>query len=196
LDDAVSHYKQTPSVGERLLSTRIACHWTIILKAISLYFRYEGFTLRAVSISDISRQSPVACCYSYFDANPAWGSLRCHGESHRRLSRKPTEIVSQVAVARLLVCSLAFQMFLVRILWSAVPSLQRTAIGEWVQVNTLKMEAIYSSETLVTTYMVTRRNIPQGSCLHIRRRKNLKSHRHWHCSHSQVRPAAMLVENE
>jgi hypothetical protein len=26
LDDAVSHYKQTPSVGERLLSTRIACH--------------------------------------------------------------------------------------------------------------------------------------------------------------------------
>jgi hypothetical protein len=55
LDDAVNHYRQPPvhsdrryvslgDIAETLLSTRIACHWAIILKAISLSFRYDHFT--------------------------------------------------------------------------------------------------------------------------------------------------------
>jgi hypothetical protein len=50
LDYAKSHYKQSPSIAtgditDELLSTRIACHWAIILKAISLSFRHDRFTL-------------------------------------------------------------------------------------------------------------------------------------------------------
>jgi hypothetical protein len=38
------------------------------------------------------------------------------------------------------------------------------------------MEAGSTSETPVNFYQTTRRNIPEGSHLHTRRRENLKSH--------------------
>jgi hypothetical protein len=38
------------------------------------------------------------------------------------------------------------------------------------------MEAVSSSETSVNIYQTTRRNIPEDSHLHARRRENLKSH--------------------
>jgi hypothetical protein len=40
----------------------------------------------------------------------------------------------------------------------------------------LMMEAVSTSETLVSVYQTTRRNIPEDSHLHTRRRENLKSH--------------------
>jgi hypothetical protein len=40
----------------------------------------------------------------------------------------------------------------------------------------LMMEAISTSETYVNFYQNTRRNIPEDSHLHTRRRENLKSH--------------------
>jgi hypothetical protein len=40
----------------------------------------------------------------------------------------------------------------------------------------LMMEATRTSETLVNFYQTTRRNNPEGSDLHTRRRENLKSH--------------------
>jgi hypothetical protein len=39
------------------------------------------------------------------------------------------------------------------------------------------MEAVSTSETSVNFYETTRRNIPEDSHLHIRRRENLKYHR-------------------
>jgi hypothetical protein len=41
---------------------------------------------------------------------------------------------------------------------------------------TLMMEAVITSETLVNFYQTTRRNNPEGSHLHSRRRDNLKSY--------------------
>jgi hypothetical protein len=41
---------------------------------------------------------------------------------------------------------------------------------------TLMMEAVTSSETSVTFYQTTRRNIPEDSHLDPRRRENLKPH--------------------
>jgi hypothetical protein len=41
----------------------------------------------------------------------------------------------------------------------------------------LMMEAVSTYETSVNLYHTTRRNIPENSHLHIRRRENLKSHR-------------------
>jgi hypothetical protein len=41
----------------------------------------------------------------------------------------------------------------------------------------LMMEAASISETLVNFYQTTRRNNPEDSHLHIRRRENLKSYR-------------------
>jgi hypothetical protein len=38
------------------------------------------------------------------------------------------------------------------------------------------MEAVRTSETSVNIYQATRRNIPEDSRLHIRRRENLESH--------------------
>jgi hypothetical protein len=43
-------------------------------------------------------------------------------------------------------------------------------------VITLKMETVSASETPVNSLQTTRREIPEDSCLRIRRRKNLKSH--------------------
>jgi hypothetical protein len=40
----------------------------------------------------------------------------------------------------------------------------------------LMMEAVSSSEMLVSIYQTTRRNIPEDSHLHTRRHENLKSH--------------------
>jgi hypothetical protein len=40
----------------------------------------------------------------------------------------------------------------------------------------LTMEAESTSETLISFYQTTRRNIPEDSHLHTRRRENLKSH--------------------
>jgi hypothetical protein len=40
----------------------------------------------------------------------------------------------------------------------------------------LMMEAASTSETSVNFYQTTRRNNPEGSHLHTRRRENLKSH--------------------
>jgi hypothetical protein len=40
----------------------------------------------------------------------------------------------------------------------------------------LMMEAVNTSETSVSFYQATRRNIPEDSHLHTHRRKNLKSH--------------------
>jgi hypothetical protein len=40
----------------------------------------------------------------------------------------------------------------------------------------LMMEAVNTSETSVTFYKSTRRNVPEDSRLHTRRRENLKSH--------------------
>jgi hypothetical protein len=41
----------------------------------------------------------------------------------------------------------------------------------------LMMEAVRTSETSVNFYQTARRNIPQGSYLHTRRRDNRKSHK-------------------
>jgi hypothetical protein len=41
---------------------------------------------------------------------------------------------------------------------------------------TLMMEAASTSETSVNVYQTTRRNIPEDSYRHTRRRENLKSH--------------------
>jgi hypothetical protein len=40
----------------------------------------------------------------------------------------------------------------------------------------MMMEAVGTSETSVNFYQTTRRNIPEDSHLHTRRRENLKSH--------------------
>jgi hypothetical protein len=40
----------------------------------------------------------------------------------------------------------------------------------------MMMEAVSTSETSVNCYQTTRRNIPEDSHLHTRRRENLKSH--------------------
>jgi hypothetical protein len=42
----------------------------------------------------------------------------------------------------------------------------------------LMVEAVTPSETSVNFYQTTRRNIPEDSHLHIRRRENLKSHQY------------------
>jgi hypothetical protein len=42
----------------------------------------------------------------------------------------------------------------------------------------LMMEAVSTSQTSANFYQTTRRNIPEDSHLHIRRRKKLKSHKH------------------
>jgi hypothetical protein len=45
-----------------------------------------------------------------------------------------------------------------------------------IRIIALMMEAASISETLVNFYKTTRRNIPEDSQLHTRRRENLKSH--------------------
>jgi hypothetical protein len=42
----------------------------------------------------------------------------------------------------------------------------------------LMMEAVSTSEMSVSFYQTTRRNIPEDSHVHTRRRENLKSHRY------------------
>jgi hypothetical protein len=44
------------------------------------------------------------------------------------------------------------------------------------KLTALMMEAANTSETSVSFYETTRRNIPEDSHFHIRRRENLKSH--------------------
>jgi hypothetical protein len=44
----------------------------------------------------------------------------------------------------------------------------------------LMMEAVRTSETLVNFYETTRRNIPEDSHHHPRRRENLKSHKYFY----------------
>jgi hypothetical protein len=43
-------------------------------------------------------------------------------------------------------------------------------------MSVLRMQAVSCSETSVSVYETTRRNIPEGSQLHSRRHENLKSH--------------------
>jgi hypothetical protein len=43
----------------------------------------------------------------------------------------------------------------------------------------LMMETVGTSETSVNFYQTTRRNIPEDSHLHTRRRENLKSHQNY-----------------
>jgi hypothetical protein len=47
----------------------------------------------------------------------------------------------------------------------------------WVVAIALMTEATSTSETSVITYQTTRRNIPENSNFHTRRRENLKSHK-------------------
>jgi membrane-bound lytic murein transglycosylase MltF len=56
------------------------------------------------------------------------------------------------------------------------PATNRLRYGTARAMIALMMEAVRSSETSVNFYQTTRRNIPEDSHLHTRRRENLKSH--------------------
>jgi hypothetical protein len=59
-----------------------------------------------------------------------------------------------------------------RVVWLVL-----TVVSEELSVSiALMMEAVSSSETSVNIYQTTRRDFPEDSHLHTRRRENLKSH--------------------
>jgi hypothetical protein len=61
----------------------------------------------------------------------------------------------------------------------------------------LMIEAVSTYETSVNFFQTTRRNIPEDSHLHIRRRENLKSHhRHSSCLTLQSRKERERVRKE
>jgi hypothetical protein len=67
-------------------------------------------------------------------------------------------------------------------LWLLTDVLEELTASIISAILALMMEAVKPSETSVSFYQTARRDIPEDSHLHTRRRENLKSHQLYHCS--------------
>jgi hypothetical protein len=63
-----------------------------------------------------------------------------------------------------------------RVVWQKFTDVSEVLTASIIRAIARTMEVVNTSETSVKFYQTTRRDIPEGSHLHTRRRENLKSH--------------------